>query len=410
MNNMWSDKKCINIIINILLFLMTINFMHIGQFLLPIICSILFIDNKFKLKINNYYIFIILCLFALAFCIFSYKLGFYCFIGFCLPMAYYIGCNLKTNEDNIKKLIYILAFSMASHLVLDFIFESLLLNFDYQSMFGKIFHYDIWISINTLLQGNEIYVNGRIRTTILSLNYVLILACFFYLFVFEKNKKIKAIGISLFILSSIYCLALGRRTTFFMFIIVLFISLIYYLICVKKVNVKIFIKYIFILLFIFFLSIVLVYLNLFDVKTYLSRITLFNKIFTQGFNSGRIAIFINSIKYYAQYLWGGQKISESIGSLIHNMWGDIYDYAGIIPFILMVIYTISSVEIGINFIKNKSISTSFKLIIINIYICSFLVMLLEPLLSAFSLLLIVIVLLISSFDTYNNLVSKGEEL
>ena len=407
MTNMWSDKKYINIIINILLFLMGINFMHIGQLLLPIVCLILFIDNKFRLKINNYFIFIILCLFALTFCIFSYKLGFYCFIGFCLPMAYYIGCNLNTSEDNIKKLIYIIAFGMASHLVLDFIFESFLFDFDYQRIFGKVSHYDIWISINTLLRGDELYINGRIKTTVLSLNYILILACFFYLFVFEDNKKLKISGISLFILSSIYCLALGRRTTFLLFIIVLFISLIYYFIYIKKINVKNFVKYIFLLLSILVLSIIAVYLNLFDVKTNLSRITLFAKIFRQGFDSGRISIFIESIKYYTQYLWGGQKISESVGFLIHNMWGDIYDYAGIVPFILMIIYTISSVMVGIKFIKNKAISTSFKLVIINLYICSFMVMLLEPLLSAFSLLLIVIILLISSFDTYNNLVSRG---
>ena len=410
MTNMWSDKKYINVIINVLLFLMGINFMHIGQLFLPIICLILFIENKFRLKINNYFIFIVLCLFALTFCIFSYKLGFYCFIGFCLPMAYYIGCNLNTNEDNIKKLIYIIAFGMASHLVLDFIFESFLFDFDFQRIFGKVSHYDIWISINTLLKGDELYQNGRIKTTVLSLNYMLILACFFYLFVFENNKKFKISGILLFILSSIYCLALGRRTTFLLFIIVLFVSLIYYFIYIKKINIKNFIKYILMLLFIFFLSIVVIYLNLFDIRTYLSRITLFAKIFRQGFDSGRITIFINSIKYYTKYLWGGQKISENLGSLIHNMWGDIYDYAGIIPFILILIYTISSIKVGVKFIKNKSISTSFKLVIINLYICSFMVMLLEPLLSAFSLLLIVIVLLISSFDTYNNVVGKGEEL
>ena len=120
------------------------------------------------------------------------------------------------------------------------------------------------------------------------------------------------------------------------------------------------------LLFIFFLSIVVTYLNLFDIRTYLSRFTLFAKFFRQGLGSDRITIFIDSINYYTQYLWGGQKISESVGSLIHNMWGDIYDYAGIVPFILMLIYTIFSIKVGIKFIKNKAISTSFKLVIINL--------------------------------------------
>ena len=124
MTNIWSNNKYIEILINIMLFLLGINFMHLGQLFLPLICLLLFIDRKFKFKVNNIKIFIILCLFSISFFIFSYKLGFYAVMGFTLPMAYYIGSNMnEVSQKNVKYVIYILALSMATYLLLNFAFE-----------------------------------------------------------------------------------------------------------------------------------------------------------------------------------------------------------------------------------------------------------------------------------------------
>ena len=104
MDNIWSDNKYINLCINILLFMLGINFLHYGQLILPIICFLLFVDNKLKFKVNNPITFVVLCLFGISFYAFSYKLGFYSVMGFTCPMAYYIGSNMKhPSEDNIKK-------------------------------------------------------------------------------------------------------------------------------------------------------------------------------------------------------------------------------------------------------------------------------------------------------------------
>ena len=121
---MWSNNKKVDTLVNILIFLVAINFFHYGQFILPVICLILFVDRKFTFKVNNIKVFILLCLFGIAFCLFSYKLGFYCVMGFCLPMSYYIGSNIvNPNEENIKKLIYIIAFGMASHIILNMVYS-----------------------------------------------------------------------------------------------------------------------------------------------------------------------------------------------------------------------------------------------------------------------------------------------
>ena len=60
---MWSNNKKVDALVNILIFLVTINFFHYGQFILPVICLILFIDKKFKFKVNNIKLFVLLCLF-----------------------------------------------------------------------------------------------------------------------------------------------------------------------------------------------------------------------------------------------------------------------------------------------------------------------------------------------------------
>ena len=124
LDNIWSENKYINLTINVLLFLLGINFMHIGQLFLPIVCFLIFVDRKFRFKVNDPKIFIILCLFAIGFYAFSYQLGFYCVMGFTLPMAYYIGSNMyEPDEDKIRKIIYLFALAMGLHVVLNSIFE-----------------------------------------------------------------------------------------------------------------------------------------------------------------------------------------------------------------------------------------------------------------------------------------------
>lgn len=398
MGNMWSDKNYINNIITTLIFLVAINFMHLGQLFLPIICLILFIDNRFRFKVNNWSIFVVLCLFAATFCVFSYQLGFYCLIGFCLPMAYYIGSNLNVAEDNLIKLIYVIAFGMAGHLVMNFILELFLYNFNLSLIFNKMSHYDIWLSINSIIKGIELYINGRINTVGISLNYFFILSFAYYLFIFEKNKKLKIKSITLFFLSSIYCFALGRRTTLFLFVLVLVFSNVYGVLFIKKKDVKESFKILLILFLIVISLCILIYFNLFNVKNFLSNFTLFEKIFRQGFNSGRLTILFDSLKYYSQYIWGGQKISSTIGFQIHNLWGDIYDYAGIIPFTLMAIYSIFYFAIAVKVIKSNRVSTTLKLIIINIFICSLIIMLLEPLMTGSSIFLIAVILFASAVE------------
>ena len=138
---MWSIKKDVDDTIIVLLFLTAINFLHLGQLILPLICIYVFISNGYKFKVNNIVTFLLLCLFGITFFVFSYKLGFYSIMGFCFPMTYYIGSNIKkTDEKNVKRIIYLIAFSMALHICLNFVVDVVV---DGADFFNSINHYDV---------------------------------------------------------------------------------------------------------------------------------------------------------------------------------------------------------------------------------------------------------------------------
>ena len=165
--DIWSENKYLNVCINILIFLVGINFFHYGQLLLPVICLLIFIDNKLQFKVNSPLTFIILCLFGISFYAFSYQLGFYSVMGFTLPMAYYIGCNIRnSNPDKVIKVIYLLAISMACHLLLNEVFE--LIVHGVHGFFYSSSHYDIWM-------------NGKVSSTLIALDLDLLIACLYYL-------------------------------------------------------------------------------------------------------------------------------------------------------------------------------------------------------------------------------------
>ena len=409
---MWSDKKYVNILINVLLFCVAINIFHYGQLLLPVICLILFVDNKLQFKVNNPIIFIVLCLFAVSFYAFSYQLGFYSVMGFCLPMAYYIGSNLRNpNEENVKKIIYIIAFGMATHLILNFLLELCFWHDNLSYLFEKVSHYDIWLFTTDpgaveQYEGNNFLPNVqfiRVRTTATSMNYIMLCAVSYYLFKYENNRFFKYTGIILFIISSIYCLALGRRTTAFIFLVSVFLSL-FMEIKNSKINInKNVLKIgmtVFIILIVFLIAVFS--FNIFGLRESLLKINIVFKLYYHGLRTNRLEILIESLKLAPNYLFGGQQLSSATGSVIHDLWGDIYDYAGIIPYILMIVYSVHVIKVFIRVFKNQTMTSELKTFFIVWFITSSLIMFIEPVMTGASIYLICYIIISSSIEEYLN--------
>ena len=380
---MWSNKKWVDNLINILIFCLSMNLFHIGQFALPLICLILFVDNGFKLKISNIKVFVLLCLFSISFFIFSYDLGFYSVMGFCLPMAYYIGNNLIKSEENIKKLIYIIALGMGAHVILNLLYEFYLYGFDFVKH-GS--HLDIW-------------TQSKIAATTTATNYMIIIGCIYFIIFKEKNKKNKLLFLFTFLIMMYYNLYLGRRTP----ILILPICLIVCFVCeflVFNGNKKLMKKILLIFTIVFTTAFIFWLFDLLGFKTRISGLPFYKKFLQEGLSSGRLEILIEGAKLMPYYLWGGQNISNILGIGFHDLWTDIYDYAGIIPFVLFVIYTVYDAVVAYKVIRNNKNNNDLKLLLIGVLLTCFLQSILEPLLTGSSILLICIVIIYSSLEGF----------
>lgn len=384
---MWALNKTTDRIINILVFLLAINIFHYGQFILPIICLLITIDRK-KLNIENVKVFILLCLFAITFFAFSYKLGFYSVMGFCLPMAYYIGTNiLVPSQENVKKLIYIVAFGMASHVVLNFVMDFSAFGFEYVT--SRI-HYDVWTHTN-------------IKETITAINYTFIIGCVYYLFTYEKNKYVKISGILLLILLFLYNIGLGRRTPILMLAISLLISIIFDIL--KYKNKYIYKKILFLALIILVCAIfiaILVFFNIFGLKDLVNSFIIVKKFIWSGLKTERVQLFLDAVKLMPYHLFGGQEISNTVGIYIHDLWMDTYDFAGIIPYLLLIIYSILYLINMIKIYKSNGIISSYKILFITLFVVISIQMFLDPIMTGSSIFLIVSVIVGGSFERLIN--------
>ena len=390
MDNIWSDNKYINLCINILLFMMGINFLHYGQLILPIICFLLFVDNRLKFKVNNPITFVVLCLFGVSFYAFSYKLGFYSVMGFTCPMAYYIGSNMKhPSEDNIKKIIYLFAIAMGCHVILNSIYEYIV--HGHHGFFMSSSHYDFW-------------TKEKISNTSTAINIDILFGCVYYLFFHEKNKVLKIIDLVTFVLAMFYLMVIGRRTPVMMLFIVFAVSFAYETIYLGNTSKKL--RKAFVSLFaaaiIFVLLVVTIYsLNIFNARDILNEYRIIGK-FSKGFiNDQRFELYFGSFKLMPQYIWGGQHISTILGEQVHDFWIDIYDYAGIVPCTIMIVYSLIFLRDSIKVLKNDKVNQDFRILLIGVLTCIVLQMFLEPVMTGASLFLLASIIIHGLFERLN---------
>ncbi|MCR4633441.1 MAG: hypothetical protein K5648_04885 [Erysipelotrichaceae bacterium] len=380
MKKIWSENENVNIAVNGLLFLTAINFLHYGQLFLPLICMILFIDNRFEFKVNDPRIFILLCLFAVSFYGFSYQLGFYSVMGFMLPMAYYIGSNVRCkNEENVKKLIYLLSFSMAMHVVLNAVYE--LIVHGTHGFFYSSSHYDIW-------------VGDKVNSTLIAIDIDLLLAGLYHLVFHEKEKTVRKIGLFIFCPAMFYLVVIGRRTQCILLILLFFASFIYESFFLKtndQNRKRQFLTVFSVLLGAAVLVFAAYAADLFGAKTFMDELRIIQKLKMGLINDERVDVFFDTIGLMPKYLSGGQKISAELGLQAHNFWLDIYDYAGIMPFLLMIVYTFHCISVFFKILSSRKLSDPFKILSFSLALCFLIQFNVEPVMTGASIFLIMTV-------------------
>lgn len=369
---MLSEKSVTSRIIYLLLFLFSLNVFNQSSLILVAMFAFVVLYDKGKLYIPpNDNVFFILMLFSITFFLFSLQSDLNAGISAIgCPMAYYIGMRVQSDqleiscaEDQLRFLTLLLVVGMTGHAIVNFIYELI--------RFGGInsggIHYDFFsLGAETSATGAATYL-----TLFAGVVFYLIIAC---------DSALKWIlGVVCIAIAFAYDMILGGRT-FFALIGASFVLSMLIFICGQKdpiKQIKAIGKIIFVVLILIIVAMV-VYNRYGDTiakmfqSTYLfHRISYANQSQSQDLfsffkSSDRGNVRNQYISLMFDYPWGGRKILEKIGLYAHELWLDIFDSAGIIPFIFMWIATLQITFGNIRYILNKEIPIRNRVLIVGI--------------------------------------------
>jgi len=375
----FGEKKLIsNEIILIISFLIYIvNFYEIGLYLLFSMIPFIIFYSLGKQKNKIYFITLsILFLFGVVFASIVYYYDFVS-IGTVISyivfptLIYTLGFNFTYKDYSYRRAYNIVILLVATlNLFIIFSYVRTILEFgDIQNVsqiLGDRGFANIWSG--KLIQATEI-------TLYLSFSLALLPTILLNDSLLSKKRTLtyKSISLISFINSIFITIQLGSRTA----LIIVFLSFISVYLFSRKLSIKK-IQTPFISLLFLFLFYMLFKLNVFNVKAWWEGTKAYARFQSNGLESGRYDAWLAIIKEMFREPLGGREINISI-SYVHNLWLDVVYDAGILPFFLLIIFTLISFISIIKFILLKH-PVYLKGIIIAICTSFFICFLTEPIL------------------------------
>lgn len=282
----------------------------------------------------------------------------------------------EVNQTKYKN--YILALTLGFGLYVS-------LNFFINQGTGRYMLEDFWSGEFKSATGS-----GCLNTFIVSLTV--------YSFVFEKRKKIKAVLMVVTVISVMYMFILATRTQFVILSVSLVISIFFYL--KEKHGMSGAVKAVIIILLIAAAGIGLYYYNVFGLKDIINNTNIASRIMerkglqesdqirTNGLISGIKGVFENPLGV------GNDTFYR------HNMWLDIGRVSGIIPFAIMIAYSVKTFIHAYRLFKYKMLDTGLRYMIILIYIGVSLNFFVEPVLEGLISFFLVFILVNGMTDCF----------
>ena len=361
------EKNFTSRMMYILLFLFSLNIFNQSSLILAAVFILVVIYDRGKLHIPaNDNVFFVLVIFAAAFFLFSGQNGLSAGISAIgCPMAYYIGLRVQNEqmeisqaEKQLKSVTTLLVTGMTCHAVVNFLYELV--------RFGGT-HYDFFsLGAKTSATGAATYLT-------------LFTGVIFYLIMESNSVKKWIAGILLIVIAFAYDMILGGRTFFALVGVSFALSMIVYIWGQKDdiKKMKAIGKLILIALVLGAVAIV-VYIRYQDTITRMFESTyLFHRIsyaniaqsqdlFSFFKSSDRGNIRDQYIALMFDYPWGGRKALSKVGFYAHELWLDVFDSAGIIPFVLIWIVTIQITFSNLKYILNKKVPIENRVLITGI--------------------------------------------
>lgn len=234
-------------------------------------------------------------------------------------LAYAAGWIIvETSEENTTRIVQYMIYSA----IVGFGIHALL---NYAINIGK----NRW-ELTDFFSGNirAATGSGSINTLIFSL-------IIYFIFI-EERKRFKIAAIFFWIISVLYALLLGNRTQFVIILIVFVVSLVLYF--GEKRDLWMILKVTMIVMLVIGIVVILYDTNKFGIKTMVDSSNLMIRIKTDttGADEYRFSSIAKGLDNLFEHPLGGMQDT----SYYHNMWLDIGRVAGILPFMIMVVYSV----------------------------------------------------------------------
>lgn len=354
----------------LLMFAYANNFMNYANYAVILCFGYCLYKSKFKIVKPKSMVFLWLFFGSLLYCVLylrNYEMPERStfMLRFIVPvLMFYIGVVLaKQGVDKIKKEIIIIAFAGCIHGVLNVVTNR---NLDILSIAGR--------------QYQDIY-GGPISGTLQNLFFIASTALLFYFFVCTQNKWLKILGTIAGCSGMIASVINASRTMIFVTVIIFFISMIFYIYEKHGFGTMIF-RTILIVSALLTLILIVMWLDLFGIQEILANSALGRREATAVASSSvsqnlRWKYASDILKMLPDNLLGGIDYSH----YAHNLWVDIAKEAGIIPFVLYILFTVSSIINCYKYCANRSNELVNRILFFSIIITYLLVFFTEPIMN-----------------------------
>lgn len=366
------EKNFTSRMMYILLFLFSLNIFNQSSLILAAVFILVVIFDRGKLYIPaNDNVFVVLVFFAAVFFVFSAQNGLNAGIpAIGCPMAYYIGLRVQNErialaqaEKQLKSVTTLLVAGMTCHAVVNFLYE--LVRFGGINSGGT--HYDFFsLGAKTSATGAATYLT-------------LFAGMIFYLIMESNSVKKWIAGILLIVIAFAYDIILGGRTFFALVGVSFALSMIVYIWGqkddIKKMKA---IGKLILIALVLGAAAIAVYIKyqstitkLFESTYLFHRISYANIAQSQDLlsffkSSDRGKVRDQYVALMFDYPWGGRKVLSKVGFYAHELWLDVFDSAGIIPFVLIWIVTIQITFSNLKYILNKKVPIENRVLITGI--------------------------------------------
>lgn len=292
------------------------------------------------------------------------------FAVFSLPIAYIIGLNrAEPSRESARKLLLLLAVFTAVHGFLNLSFGI----FSARELDAKRLTLDIWT-------GQVMATTGQMT------NYTLLASLAGFLLLCKSKGRL--LLLILCGLAAFHTIFVGGRTILVLFGLSIAIGLIVFYLFSAPQRRRRAIPWLILSLLLTLAAVSAYESDLFGIQSFFESSGLYERFFSdyaQDHNVGfwdtrRWELKGMYLKLALDYPFGGGKIVRVVGNYAHDLWFDILDNAGIIPFLLILLYTLRMLFRLLKYIWSPHTEHADKILFASYAVCIFAQFFVEPIL------------------------------